>query len=126
MFDRETLRKLLPRLHSSLHGNSRRGRSGFAPDLTNIQSPEETRKELLKIHYLAKIGGEKQHLLERAKRQGTKCINKNNRKSGDCSDFVYSTHSKYLPFIWQHTHIYSDQLIEIDISFCLCGVHIQN
>lgn len=63
------VRSLLPRLRS-LQGNARRGRSGFASDFT-VQSPEETRQELLTIHKLAKLGTEKQHLHERAKRQAS-------------------------------------------------------
>ena len=59
---------MLPRFRA-LQGNARRGRSGFASDFS-VQSPEETRKELLTIHQLAKLGHEKQHLHERAKRQG--------------------------------------------------------
>ena len=59
---------MLPRFRA-LQGNARRGRSGFASDFS-VQSPEETRKELLTIHQLAKLGNEKQHLHERAKRQG--------------------------------------------------------
>ena len=64
------MRSILPRLRS-LQGNARRGRSGFASDFS-VQSPEETRRELLTIHQLAKLGHEKQHLHERSKRQGRK------------------------------------------------------
>ena len=69
MIFRAEVRSLLPRLRS-LRGNSRRGRSGFASDF-NVQSPEETRKELLTIHQLGKLGQEKQHSHIRAKRQGS-------------------------------------------------------
>lgn len=64
------VRSILPRLRS-LQGNFRRGRSGFASDFS-VQSPEQTRQELLTIHQLAKLGTEKQHLLKRAKRQASK------------------------------------------------------
>jgi len=63
------VRSLLPR-YRSLRGNARRGRSGFASDFI-VQSPEETRRELLTIHKLAKLGQEKHHLHERAKRQAS-------------------------------------------------------
>ena len=69
MIFRAEVRSLLPRLRS-LQGNSRRGRSGFASDFS-VQSPEETRKELLTIHQLGKLGQEKQHSHIRAKRQGS-------------------------------------------------------
>ena len=69
MIFRAEVRSLLPRLRS-LRGNSRRGRSGFASDFS-VQSPEETRKELLTIHQLGKLGQEKQHSHIRAKRQGS-------------------------------------------------------
>ena len=65
---RAEVRALLPRLRS-LQGNSRRGRSGFASDFS-VQSPEETRQELLAVHKLTKLANAKQHLHERAKRQG--------------------------------------------------------
>ena len=58
----------MPRLRA-LQGNTRRGRSGFASDFS-VQSPEETRQELLTIHKLTKLANAKQHLHERAKRQG--------------------------------------------------------
>jgi len=64
------VRSLLPRLRA-LQGNSRRGRSGFASDFS-VQSPEETRQELLTIHKLTKLANAKQHLHERAKRQASK------------------------------------------------------
>ena len=69
MIFRAEVRSLLPRLRS-LQGNARRGRSGFASDFS-VQSPEETRKELLTIHQLGKLGQEKQHSHIRAKRQGS-------------------------------------------------------
>ena len=68
MLYRNEVRRLLPRLRS-LQGNARRGRSGFAPDL-DVQSPEKTRQELLTIHQLTKLGNAREHLHERAKRQG--------------------------------------------------------
>ena len=69
MIFRAEVRSLLPRLRS-LQGNARRGRSGFSSDFS-VQSPEETRKELLTIHQLGKLGQEKQHSHIRAKRQGS-------------------------------------------------------
>ena len=68
LYFRAEVRSLLPRLRS-LQGNSRRGRSGFASDFS-VQSPEETRQELLAVHKLTKLANAKQHLHERAKRQG--------------------------------------------------------
>lgn len=88
---RAEVRSLLPRLRS-LQGNSRRGRSGFASDF-NVQSPEETRRELLTIHQLGKLGHEKQHSHIRAKRQGTHITNE---KKSAIARFIFGKNVYYL------------------------------
>lgn len=78
------VRSLLPRLRS-LQGNSRRGRSGFASDFS-VQSPEETRQELLAVHKLTKLANAKQHLHERAKRQASKTASDASLANSNSSD----------------------------------------
>ena len=59
------MRALLPKFREATSGSSRRqGRNFFG-----VQSPEETRKELLHLYSLTKTNKINQHLLVRSKRQ---------------------------------------------------------
>jgi len=73
------VRALLPELRG-FSSSQRQGRSFFGNSA--IQSPEETRKELLHVYSLAKTDRIKQHLLLRSKRQTEEAEEDKNVTSG--------------------------------------------
>lgn len=67
----DEVRALLPKFREATSGSSRRqGRNFFG-----VQSPEETRKELLHLYSLTKTNKINQHLLVRSKRQAEGATN---------------------------------------------------